>query len=1051
MRRIHSRRDRGAALIFALGILACLTLLATAFATLTQVELRASRNYRDGERATYIAISGIERAKFELRRSVSTPGYPLPWLLYEPAASVQNTMPELDFTTNPQNPSFKHGFATVPAILQQNPPKLPYPSGFVASTYYRDPTTPEMLGDYYSLRVTECNAQVYLNDKHPHLGMMINSLAWALAIPNPTNIATKILTNRPPSGFRRVEELKALLTPDEYTAIKGYVTCHAYVDRKVIESGPQPNNTNPALVTQPRAPININLAPMPVLVAALAGVGYIKPTLVLMSPQKAVILAQEIIAYRANPTQNFGQGNPNLGNPPSRRFGFASWPEYAAFLANSPTVKNDPLMCAALLANANPNTDLNGFVPDACMWHPIDKLDLAGATTEFRFGSGGVFSIESLGVVLGPDGVPVAASKMRSSVCVFNEYCDTSQADFEVDRLDPNGVAGYPGLRDITTGPEWRNAQNANLTGATADEDGLLAARYDGHLTFNAITRTDISPQGGFAGFIDRTIQGNPMQNVSGKPCRTIGTPNAGPLVVTPQAPVTLGTWMTGTDLLPMGAYTGRGGRQFCFDQDPAVPTTTHDIPKVVMSTTPIDYIVTTTTTTTTPQWEVDTSSGSAVVKPLPDLVTVTSTDTPQQLPAESEPVPAYSYDAVDKMGFEMWFKPAVGFGGRQELLNWESGGPELATQVLGKSYNWGKKATLAVWIVPDATPPAGTSYTLHCKFEIEGTPYSREWIYGVNIRAGTWHHILFSFWVPKPGQTGSPPEHTMFFVDGQNTTSVSAEPNWPTETLAQALAMRDVTDALIARAQAAVVAAGISGALVMSNPINTSDPIYQVPVQFPRGVRPVCFAGDQAVFTGLVDNLIIQGNWAKKMSGNYNGEQYLPRFDSYRPSAGGASNGSALAFQKRAQALEWDRPIRIVACDATAWKTNPAADGGELMIGNVYTRFGWQSGTGSSFPSLGQTYGAGASSGWTPQLNSGAPFNAVASGYLVPDRGQNNGQPRGFLTKTNGELELYAVEISPTTDSQSGPRMAPIVDDVRIIYMPWDVVTVLEEVEIVD
>ncbi|MEZ0228625.1 MAG: hypothetical protein ACAI25_08370, partial [Planctomycetota bacterium] len=396
---VHSRRDRGAALIFALGILACLTLLATAFATLTQIELRASRNYRDGERATYVALSGLERAKFELRRSVATPGYPQPWTVFEPASWLQQSTPELDLTTNPQNPSFKHGFVNEPAILQKNPAVLPYPSGFVASTYYRDPTTSEMLGDYYTLRVTDCNSQVYINDKHPHLGMMINSLAWALGIANPTAIATKILTNRPPSGFRRVEELKALLAPDEYKAIKNYVTCHAYVDRKVIESGLQPNDVNPALVTQPRAPININLAPMPVLVAALAGVGYIKPTLVLLSPPQAVILANEIIAYRNNPTQNFGQGNANLGNPPSRRFGFASWPEFAAFLANSPTVKNDKLMCSAILANANPNTDLNGFVPDACMWRPIDKMDLAGATTEFRFGSGGVFAVESMGMV----------------------------------------------------------------------------------------------------------------------------------------------------------------------------------------------------------------------------------------------------------------------------------------------------------------------------------------------------------------------------------------------------------------------------------------------------------------------------------------------------------------------------------------------------------------------------------------------------------------------------------------------------------------------------
>ncbi|MEZ0228431.1 MAG: hypothetical protein ACAI25_07375, partial [Planctomycetota bacterium] len=653
--------------------------------------------------------------------------------------------------------------------------------------------------------------------------------------------------------------------------------------------------------------------------------------------------------------------------------------------------------------------------------------------------------------VLGPDGSVVAASKMRSTICVFNEYCDTSQADFEVDRLDPSGVAGYPGLRDITTGPEWRNAQNANLTGTAADEDGLLAARYDGHLTFNAITRTEISPQGGWAGFIDRTIQGNPMQNMSPNACRTIGTPNAGPLVMTPTAPVTGATWQTGTDLLPMGAFTGRGGRNFGFEQDPIVPTTTHDVPKVQMSTTPIDYVLTVTTTTVTPQYHVE-NTIPVTVTPLPDLVTTTVENFPQQLPAISDIVPAWSYDAVDKQGFELWFKPAANTTGKQELLIWEGGDPELATQVLGKNYFWGKKATLNVWLTPDASPPLGTSYTLHCRFVIEGTSYSREWVYGTDIRAGTWHHFLFSFYVPRQGQEASPPEHTMFFVDGQTCPSIASEASWPTYTHPQAFAMRDVTDSLISQAQSAVVANGIQGALVMTNPINPSAPVYQIPVQFPKGTKPIVIGGETKPFNGIIDNIVVQGNWAKKMSGNYGSEAFLPRFDSYRPSSGGNPNGGILAFQKRAQALEWDRPIRIVACDATAWKTTPAGDGGELVIGNVFTRFGWASGTGSgNFPNLNQNYSANAASGWTQQLNAGAPFNSVVSGYLVPDRGQTNGQPRGFLTKTNGEIALYAVEIAPTTDAQPGPRMAPIVDDVRIVYMPWDVVTVLEEVEIVD
>jgi hypothetical protein len=38
-----------------------------------------------------------------------------------------------------------------------------------------------------------------------------------------------------------------------------------------------------------------------------------------------------------------------------------------------------------------------------------------------------------------------------------------------------------------------------------------------------------------------------------------------------------------------------------------------------------------------------------------------------------------------------------------------------------------------------------------------------------------------------------------------------------------------------------------------------------------------------------------------------------------------------------------------------------------------------------------------------------------------------------------------------PFADAQNGPRMAPVVDDVNVVYMRWDTGTVLEEVELVD
>src|SRR5689334_14876689 len=76
-------RTRGVVLLLVLGIVALLSFLVAAFAILSSIERKASHNHRDGERARCVARSGLERAKFELRRAATTNGYPLNWTIYD--------------------------------------------------------------------------------------------------------------------------------------------------------------------------------------------------------------------------------------------------------------------------------------------------------------------------------------------------------------------------------------------------------------------------------------------------------------------------------------------------------------------------------------------------------------------------------------------------------------------------------------------------------------------------------------------------------------------------------------------------------------------------------------------------------------------------------------------------------------------------------------------------------------------------------------------------------------------------------------------------------
>jgi hypothetical protein len=779
--RLRRRRnDEGAALILALAIVALLAFVAVAFATLTSVEVRASQNFRDGERARYAAWSGVERAKYELRRAATAPGYPVPWTQYGRYDYSTNTLTPSDtwsFTppvgstvltaaqlvppvlacleaTSDQgsattSPSFGMYLATVPPTLVPDTrvgggtiQRLPWPSGCVGASYYRDPTPlSPFLGDYYSLQVTDCNALIYLNDRGrldqnagqpSRIGNMIDSLAQALGLPN--NLGDSIMAVRG-TGFRRVEELQTILTPDQYNKLVPYLTCSAYVDPKVVDY-PDPGTTGTSahshLTNQARAPIDINKAPYPVLVAALNGIAASSPTggTASISLAKADAIARAIIQYRDAPsiptdaataTENTPAaslcGLDSSGNP-SRRYGFETWGEFKTFLTGaqadgtalpagqsiSPALTNYER--SLVFANANPNTDLNKWVPDLSIFALFDKSDITVGTTEFCFGSCGVFQIDSLGVILGADGAPVAQSKVRSIVRVFERYVDTTQADFESDRLD-GGDPGDPGfqyIKDITSLPESQNVTNIVPAGGpvttydafgapTTIYDGTLGApepvaihagAYDGQLTFNVITQMHMSESSTISANIDGTVKATrvspsgtrvTLNNAIGTPTRNPGANSPGLMLAAQPSPGTVPDFLSGTDLTATANFAGRQGRGIAYIQadlncanndDPTDPTNKSAMqwehhPVYGSGPTTLDEHVTQT-------FYASNSGGNPVGSTDFDL---------------TESIADWSYEAIDRQGFEFWFKPTdprldPRAGPLHEvLLDWKSAPPQ--------------------------------------------------------------------------------------------------------------------------------------------------------------------------------------------------------------------------------------------------------------------------------------------------------------------------------------------------------------------------------------
>lgn len=256
-----------------------------------------------------------------------------------------------------------------------------------------------------------------------------------------------------------------------------------------------------------------------------------------------------------------------------------------------------------------------------------------------------MFLIESLGVILGPDGGMVAEAKVAATVRAFERYVERSQADFETDREDPDCPSpAHRNLRDMTTLPEFRNASDSSA--------GLLAAEWDGQVTFNVITQQAVSTDGGFVGFIGRTLDGKrgsgaamppgPGSTVRGA-VPASGTPGAGVPNSVMGGSLAAPIPSTGSDLMPLGVRIGAEGRMLAYPQAQAVATYK-----------PFRQV---------PQSEIVMTDGHGTAV---ETLAV---------------IPGWRYEPVDAGAFELWFKPAFPSStgtstGRQVLLTWTSDGP---------------------------------------------------------------------------------------------------------------------------------------------------------------------------------------------------------------------------------------------------------------------------------------------------------------------------------------------------------------------------------------
>lgn len=335
---MNKRRKKGVALIITVGILALLAMIATSFAYNMMFDLKGAANYVLKMKAKNAAEAGINLSIAYLRQL---------------ATSDFNAVPTsaCDWAyTNATQPSFDGRDGTT------------------------GNSTSALLGDVgrghiavCSLRVTDTNSQININDTNPNLNVILGNLGTILAIPGWAQAnADSIVSGRPAGGYSTKEGIVEYMPGADLTAkrvnyalIRDFVTVNSYIDQYSEDAtAPLPTSNN----YQSKSPVNLNTARREVLRAVL------RP--LVSSDANASQVAGAIITARA------------MVSPFRSWNGSAAAGGFNAFIDNiNPTILTNPQK-DAIKNNFNPN-----------------KVKQGAYTTDFCFHPGGFYEIISTGTV----------------------------------------------------------------------------------------------------------------------------------------------------------------------------------------------------------------------------------------------------------------------------------------------------------------------------------------------------------------------------------------------------------------------------------------------------------------------------------------------------------------------------------------------------------------------------------------------------------------------------------------------------------------------------
>lgn len=488
--RGRARRGRASALIFVLGVLALVSLLAATLSVQVRLERLAAETYLMGVRADLAAWSGLEAARARLADSSARSVYldlHGPWAARGPEGTPLGVLHPLE----------EEGLV---------------PSFAVQSSWGAE-VSGEMPGvgrTHYLLKVLDGQGLLDLNGREPHLAAMLEHLGRAIAdehgVPDPVppGEGAALVAARealPGRRFAGKAQLRALVGAARFALLRDFVTVHARTDYRTVRPAPDSPLLVPGLLaSEPRPPVNLNTASVPVLAACLTGLAGKRwmwvpqgqpvrgtpPATLQEVPVRAIDYGSALSVARALDARRRGLG-PFLG-----------WGALRAFLtetASGPLAALEPAQIELILANADPSVHALGADAPGAPPRAVGKLRLTYHTTEFCFTSGGRFEVESLGRVLDAQGEVAAEARVARVVQVLRGDFHRTQREFERAGRDEQGNPLYLGVQ---TGPESVAARG--VEGASPHEGWValsteLSPGVDATSTFHAPYRETLDAE----------------------------------------------------------------------------------------------------------------------------------------------------------------------------------------------------------------------------------------------------------------------------------------------------------------------------------------------------------------------------------------------------------------------------------------------------------------------------------------------------------------------------------------------------------------------------